>query len=441
MSIIKLLSKKQDKLLFTTPSHNQKAPFNKEYSSFYFDDFSEIDGFDNLSNPKGAILLAQGRASEILGAKYTYFITQGATTAILAAMKAIINPNDKVLVARNCHKSIFNGLILTHANVDWFMPETNEEWGIYTKIDTEKLEATFKINQYKAFIMTSPTYEGINSDIEKISLLCKKYNVYLIVDEAHGFLNNFNDKLPKSAIAQGADISINSLHKTAGALNQCALLNINKNIQNFQFEIFQKAINLFHTTSPSYPLLANIETCISYLNSDKGRKQIENLLSEIDELKIHLKQFGVNFYESEFHDPTKMLLQKEGISGFDLSDIMSNKYNIEDEMCNLNSCLYLTGLGTNRSKLNNLKSALKKAPIDSKFEFSKIDFQPFPLVKIQPYETFNKDYAFVNKNNSVLKISNEMILPYPPGIGLLYPGEAIQEWHLKYLNNDVEIMV
>lgn len=441
MSIIKLLSKKQDKLLFTTPSHNQKALFNKKYNSFYLDDFSEIDGFDNLSNPKGAILIAQGRASEILNTKHTFFITQGATTAILAAMKATINPYEKVLVARNCHKSVFSGLILTLAQVDWFLPENDENWGIYTQIDVEKLEATFKINQYKAFIMTSPTYEGINSDIEKISQLCKKYNVCLIVDEAHGFLNNFCDDLPKSAIEQGADIVINSLHKTSGALNQCAILNINKDIQNFECETFQKALNLFHTSSPSYPLLANIEACINFLNSTKGKKYIKNLLNEIENLKSELSQFGVNFYSNTNHDSTKLLLQKQGISGFELSDIVSNKYNIEDEMCNTNSCLYLTGIGTTKKKLNKLKNALKKPEVKSTYEFTKLDFQPFPLVKLQPYETFNKDYTYVNKNDSVLKISNQMILPYPPGIGLLYPGEAIQEWHLKYLNNDVEIMV
>ena len=441
MSIIKLLSKKQNKILFTTPSHNQKSPFNKKYKAYYNDDFSEIDGFDNLSNPKGAILIAQGRASEILGTKYTYFITQGATTAIHCAMKAIIEPNDKVLVARNCHKSVFNGLILTFAQIDWFLPENDEKWGIYTHIDVEKLEATFKLNQYKAFIMTSPTYEGINSDIKKISDLCKKYNIYLIVDEAHGFLNNFCNLLPKSAIEQGADISINSLHKTGGALNQTALLNINKHMQNVDFEIFQKTINLFHTTSPSYPLLANIEQCISFLNSTHGRNKITNLLNEISNFKDNLLQYNVKFYENENHDPTKILLQKEGINGFELSDVISEKFNIEDEMCNNNSCLYLTGIGTTKHNLNKLKNALKKIKTNPSYKFENQDFQPFPLVKIQPWQTFGRDYTYANKNDSILKISNKMILPYPPGIGLLYPGEAIQEWHLKYLGNDVEIMV
>ena len=441
MSIIKLLSKKVAKALFTTPSHNQKPSFNKNYSSFYEHDFSEIEGFDNLSNPKSSILLAQGKASEILGTKQTYFITQGATTALLAAMKAIINPADKVLVARNCHKSVYNGLILTASMVDWFIPESNEDWGFYTHISEEKLESTLQLNQYKAFIMTSPTYEGINSNIEKISQICKKYNVFLIVDEAHGALYNFSHKLPKSAIEQGADITINSLHKTAGALNQTALLNINKDIRNIELNEFQNAINLFQTTSPSYPLLRNIEECLTYLNSKQGKNEIDKLLIEIKKFKDELKHFDIDFYEASNQDITKIILRKNGLNCLKLSEILYNEFDIEDEMNSSNYCLFLTGIGTKSSKLNKLKNALKKIENSDNYEFEKYQFQPYPLVKIQPINAFNRDYKFVSKDEAILKISNKIIMPYPPGIGLLYPGEAIQEWHLKYLEDDVEIMV
>ena len=440
MSIIKLLSKKLDRIIFTTPSHNQKAVFSQEYTSFYKQDYSEIDGFDNLQNPVNSILMAQGKVSDILKTKQTFFVVQGATTAILAAMKALIKPSERVLVARNCHKTVFSGLILTGGVVDWFMPETDEKWGIYTKIDPKKLESTLELNQYKVFIMTSPTYEGVNSDINEISKVCKKHNVYLIVDEAHGALYNFSDKLPKTAIEQGADVSVNSLHKTAGALNQTAVLNISNTINNIDVTVFQAALNLFQTTSPSYPLLSNIEACFNFLNSKDGKKEIDNLILEIEKIKLELKRFGVEFYDDENRDPTKILLRKNGISGFDLSDSLFDEFNIEDEMTNQNSCLFLSGIGTTRQKLDKLKQALKKIQTNPSFEFENIDFQPYPIVKLQPVETFNCNFIYVNKNNSLLKISNKMILPYPPGIGLLYPGEAIQKWHLTYLNNDVEVI-
>ena len=233
MSIIKLLNKKLERVVFTTPSHNQKSYFSTKYGDFYKDDYSEIEGYDNLSSPRGAIKLAQAKASTIFNSKQTFFVTQGATTAILAAMKALINPGDRVLVARNCHKSVFNGLILTAGIVDWFMPETDEDWGIYTSIDPKKLAQTLELNQYKVFIMTSPTYEGVNSDISEIAKICRSRGVYLMVDEAHGSLYNFSSYLPRTALERGADVTVNSLHKTAGALNQTALLHISKDIQSF----------------------------------------------------------------------------------------------------------------------------------------------------------------------------------------------------------------
>ena len=263
----------------------------------------------------------------------------------------------------------------------------------------------------------------------------------LVVDEAHGALYNFSEILPKTALELGADISINSLHKTAGALNQCALLNISQNIQNIDVQVFQKALNLFQTTSPSYPLLANIEACINYLDSKEGENDINSLLLEIDKFKKELTRFGIHFYQSENYDPTKILLKKDGISGSELSQVLFSDFNIEDELNNDISCLFLTGVGTKKNKLDKLKNALKKVMTNPSFEPKKASFQPFPLTKIQPADTFSKDYIYINKKDSLLKISNKMIIPYPPGIGLLYPGEAIQEWHMDYLSNDVEVMV
>ena len=440
MSISKLLNKKQDRILFTTPSHNQRAIFNKEYEEFYKHDVSEIEGYDNLQDPKSAILMAQGKVSDILRTKQTFFVVQGATTAMLAAMKAIISPGDKVLVARNCHKSVYNGLIITAGLIDWFMPETDAEWGIYTYIDPDKLEQTLKLDDYKAFIMTSPTYEGINSDIELISNICKNNNTYLIVDEAHGSLYKFSPELPKTAIEQGADVSINSLHKTAGALNQCALLNVSNTTNNIDVEIFQKSLNIFQTTSPSYPLLENIENCISFLNSNQGALELSNLFRNIEKIKPELMRFGVEFYEDDNHDPTKLLFKKEGISGFELSNALFNDYNIEDEMNNSLSCLCLTGSGTTKAKLDKLKDALKKIPTNLSYRPEAVQFQPHPLVKLQPVSAFNREYVYVKKEDCLYRVSNKLIVPYPPGFGVLYPGEAIQEWHLSYLNCDVQVI-
>lgn len=441
MSIIKLLSKKPERILFTTPSHGQKSPYLPNLEGYYNWDYSEIEGFDNLADPSGAILMAQGRASDCFGAKNTFFLTGGATLGILAAMKSVIQEGDRVLVARNCHKSVYNGLVVTCARVDWLMPETNDYFGIYGEISPEEVENNLKLNQYKALVITSPTYEGVNSDIEAISKICKQYGVYLIVDEAHGALYNFSDKLPKTALEQGADFVINSLHKNAGAPNQCALLHVSNRIRDdFEWRQVQRAINLFNTSSPSYPLLACIEAAVTYLHSKEGKKAIDDLINNIEHFKKDLRKEGWEFYDNENSDPTKILIKRPDVSGLELSEKLFREFHIEDEMASDVCALYLCGIGTTRAKLDRLKNAIKKVKLTKQTQEPKASFQPFPFVKMLPFEAFYKDYAFVSKENAILKVSSEMIVPYPPGIGILYPGEAIQEWHLDYLGDDAGVI-
>lgn len=441
MSIIKLLSKKPERILFTTPSHGQKSPYLPNLEGYYNWDYSEIEGFDNFADPSGAILMAQGRASDCFGAKNTFFLTGGATLGILAAMKSVIQEGDRVLVARNCHKSVYNGLVVTCARVDWLMPETNDYFGIYGEINPEEVENNLKLNQYKALIITSPTYEGVNSDIEAISKICRQYGVYLIVDEAHGALYNFSDKLPKTALEQGADFVINSLHKNAGAPNQCALLHVSNRIRDdFEWRQVQRAINLFNTSSPSYPLLACIEAAVTYLHSKEGKKAIDDLINNIEHFKKDLRKEGWEFYDNENSDPTKILIKRPDVSGLELSEKLFREFHIEDEMASDVCALYLCGIGTTRAKLDRLKNAIKKVKLTKQTQEPKASFQPFPFVKMLPFEAFYKDYAFVSKENAILKVSSEMIVPYPPGIGILYPGEAIQEWHLDYLGDDAGVI-
>lgn len=444
MNLWKLINNNK-KTLFTTPTHGQKSPFFKELSEFYKRDLSEIEGLDNLSDPKGAIRAAQYRACEIYKTGRTYFSTQGATTCILAIMKAVIRPTDRILVARNCHKSVYNGAVLTNAEVDWILPDTKSEisqnFGIYGGIDPKQLEFQLKLNDYRAFIMTNPTYDGIYSDIEEIAKVCKQYNTYLIVDEAHGSLFNFSDSFPKTAIEQGADFSVNSLHKNAGSVNQCALLHVSSDI-NFDYKLIENSLNMFHTSSPSYPMLAIIEENINYLNSKNGLGEIDELVLNVLNIKKYFKNSPVQILDSTDQDITKLFIKMDGMRGFELSKILYENYDIEDEYCNDFGCLFLTGIGTTKAKLDKLRVALIRIS-ESKYEQQDApisDFQPNPLVKVPPNIAFYAKSTFINKEEAELKISSKSIIPYPPGCGVLYAGEAIQEWHMKYLEENVGVI-
>lgn len=339
MSLIALLKKKNRKSLFTTPSHGQRFFIFNKFRQFYRYDISETDAHD----PQKALLDAENKATKIYKSKHTHFLTNGSTSGIIASVLACTNKGDKVLVWRNSHPCHLNAIKLAGCEPVFYDVPIDEEWGIPSKVALELID----IKGVKAVIVTSPTYEGIVSDIQKLKDICQKNNTFLIVDEAHGALYPFSDKLPQSAV-NIADFTIQSLHKTAGGLNPTALLHVNCNIDA------KKALNMINTTSPSYPILTSIEANINYLNSKKGRKNLDNLIELLINMRKEIKNvvFGGD-------DITKILIKKEGLSGYELSEKLFEDFNIEDEKTNEMSTMLLCGIGTSCKKLNTLKRALK----------------------------------------------------------------------------------
>lgn len=339
MSLVSLLRKKNRKVLFTTPSHDGKLCIMHKFYQWYRSDISEVDAY----NPEDALKKAEQKAANIYKTKSTHFLTNGSTSGIIAAVLASCRRDDKLLIWGKSHPCHRNAGILAGAQIIEYELPYNEEWGIYEALRANDLEKILAKEKPKAIIVTSPSYEGIVSDIKSIRQLCEKYNVILIVDEAHGALYPFTEMLPESAI-QYADFTVQSLHKTAGGINPTALLHCNCDLD------IDSALKRITTTSPSYPMLATIEANINYLNSQKGRKKIEELLLAIKEVKAKLT--NLEFYGD---DITKILVKKKGLTGFELSEILFNKYNIEDERTNEKSTMLLTGLGTDSKKLKKLE--------------------------------------------------------------------------------------
>lgn len=445
MSIINIIQdfKKNHRLLFTTPSHGQGdfvAPLSLKYigKKFFTCDYSEIEGFDNLSNPKGAIKSIQDYASRVYDSKATFFLTNGSTSGIIAAMCALLGRGDKVLIARNCHKSVYNGLVLTGAVPIWIMPDYNKDWGIFEGISIEYLEELFYKNKdIRVFIMTNPSYEGVMSDIARIAAVCKKYNVKLIVDEAHGALWNFHKALGTPALLQGADIVVQSLHKTAGALNPSALLHIG-NFSSIEPRHIQEALNLITTTSPSYPLLLNIESTIKYLDSEKGKFKVFDLVKNVNRFIRSIKTIPNLEVYSGNNDVTKILIKVTNLSGFELSDILFNDYHVEDELANEKAVLLLTGLGTSKSKLKRLEKILfdlcsKNIKITENahhyFSYTPVE----PRLRYIPSLIWEKPCKEVDLKYSLSRVCMEAVIEYPPGIPILLPGEVIKKEHIEYL--------
>ena len=336
-----LIFKKTRNRLFTTPSHGGKFFITHKFYQFYKSDISETD----THNPQEALFASEKWASEVYGTVATKYLTNGSTSGIIASVLACVNKGDKVLVWENAHPCHKNAVELAGAEVVTYSLPMIDEWGIPVAATVELLEPFLKAG-VKAVIVTSPSYEGVVADVLEIKELCKKYNTFLIVDEAHGALYPFSDRLPQSAV-NIADFTVQSLHKTAGGLNPTAVLHTMTDLD------VSVALSKINTTSPSYPLLATIENNIKYLNSKKGRKKIEKLVTDIENFKQSCS--GVEFFEG---DITKILIKKLGLSGEELSEILFAN-GIEDERVNSKSVLLLTGLGTDYNKLDYLFKRLK----------------------------------------------------------------------------------
>lgn len=456
MSLIKLIEKfnRKKRILFTTPSHNQGEFINPKSlkllgKKVFKSDYSEIEDFDNLASPEGVILESQQKAAEIYQSKFSFYLPNGSTSGIIAIMLALLSQNDKVLIARNCHKSVYNGLVLTGACPIWITPKFNEEWGIFKPINANDVEKILSQHQdIKAFILTNPSYEGIISDISKIADVCKQYNVALIVDEAHGALWNFDKTIGTPAIYLKADATVQSLHKTAGALNPSAILHIAKD-SAIDLEKVQSSLNLINTTSPSYPILTNIEATINFLHSKKGKNEISKLINNISEFKMSLSNYeNIHIYYQN-NDITKILIKIDGLSGTNLSNILFDKYKIEDELNNEKSVLFLTGIGTTKKKLNILKKALikiskKQLKKGSETEQEMADDSTIicePKVALTPQKVHSLGYKTIKTEESVGHICKEIIINYPPGMPILAPGEIIQDEHLSIIKTHKTIKV
>ena len=348
MSLVKLLKKRNKKILFTTPSHSQKLAVYKPLKSMYKIDISETDAH----NPEKALSKAEKRAKKIYGTNSTSFLTNGSTSGIIASVLTCTNPGDKVMVWNNAHPCHLNAIRLAGAIPIFYDVEIDENWGIPVETSPDMIENYLNAYDIKAIIVTSPTYEGIVSDIKALKKVCEKNHAYLIVDEAHGALYPFSDKLPESAI-KIADFTIQSLHKTAGGLNPTALLHVNCGLNA------DKALSMINTTSPSYPLLASIEANINFLNSKRCRKKLNNLIECIKTLKNSV--VNVDFGGD---DITKILIKKDGMTGYELSEKLYEDFDIEDEKTNDISTMLLCGIGTDIKKLERLFRALRKIEKD-----------------------------------------------------------------------------
>ena len=408
------------------------------------DTTDEFDNLGTLTPATGPIKEAEELAAKAFGAKRTFFLINGSTIGNLAIAMGLTRKGQKVIVNRNCHRSILTGLIISGAEPLWIVPEKLSDWGLWGNIEAKDVETLLENNDdVSAVWITNPTYEGVVSDIESIAKICKKFDVPLIVDEAHGCLWNFNDKLPTSSLKLGADIVVHSLHKTGGSMSQSSMLHVSEN-SKICVEDVERALMLLHTTSPSLMLLGSLDAARANLQSERGQKQLSKaianakfLRSEIDKMEsIHHLKSGFGYKT----DVTKIFIKADGLSGKRLESILEIDFGIEVESASDEGLLVLSNMGNKRSDFEYLAQCLHKIDTHNYKDIYYLENKKHmpmltPIIKKSLRDAYFSEKEIIPKEQAVGRLSGEVVAECPPGISILLPGELITEEHLPYLTD------
>lgn len=403
-------------------------------------DITEIDGFDDLHHAETLIKDQEESAARLYKAEETHFLVNGSTVGILSAILGVTNRGDKILVARNCHKSVYNAMELNGLRPIYIYPEYEKDLQINGEVSGEKIEILLNENpDVKAVMIVSPTYDGVLSDVEKIAQIVHKRGIPLIVDEAHGAHFGFHPYFPENSNVKGADIVIHSVHKTLPSLTQTALIHINGEIVDR--EKVRKYLHMLQSSSPSYILMASIDRCMELLESE-GDTLFELYAQRIDVLRTELQGLKhLEILQTEQFDRSKFLIsvKKTGITSKKLADILLHTYHLQMEMTGGTYVLAMTALGDTKEGFERLKRALFE--IDQSLSDEKQeDYLPVELPKL-PLVCTNEEIERKKCGNeelilwkaSIGRISTEYAYVYPPGIPLIVPGEQITQEAIQVL--------
>ena len=443
---------KRNPVSFHMPGHKGSAIYKRfgfnEFLENYMDcDVTEIIGADNLFQTEGILKEAQDAYAELYDSNKSYLLVNGTSGGILAAILASVPKGKKLIMARNCHKSVFNALTLADIQPLYAYPELIQEHGISGAIPPGEIEKLLENNpDAEAVILPSPNYYGICSDIEAIAEIVHRYDKVLIVDQAHGahlkMFSKFGVRgLPKSAEESGADIVINSIHKTLASYTQSAILNLNSDrVSPYAIE---DKLQCVESTSPSYLLMASLDINAGIMK-DHGpllmREWAGNLdyfyeeAEKIQDLEFIGKVPGMDWTKLNFS------LGKLGITGDELENMLL-KYDIFIELYTGDLVMCMTGIGNTRTDIERLAGALREISENcrkngsGKKEHGKKEEDNKHLLAFKRSTIYEipKNKIRVPLLDAEGLICASSIIPYPPGIPLVCPGEKFDKGTLLYI--------
>lgn len=429
---------KSDYYGFHMPGHKRNSDVTQANLPYGID-ITEIEGFDNLHHAEEIIREAEVRAASMYHAEETHYLINGSTAGILSAVMGCTKKGGKILMARNCHKSVYHAVFLNELRPVYIYPEFDETMELNMAVSPEKIERLLEEHkEVQAVVLTSPTYDGVLSDIERISEIVHQKKIPLIVDEAHGAHFGFHPYFPENANTKGADVVIHSLHKTLPALTQTALIHLNgtridrRKIRNY--------LHIFQTSSPSYVLMASMDECLRMV-AEQGDVLFETYVKNLESKRGELKKLKhIRLMETEEFDRSKLvlsvkdtILKKENrvFTGKMLYERLLLEYHLQMEMAAGSYVIAMTSIGDTKEGMDRLISALFE--IDEELEKNSEEEKRYYLPRQEQVLTSFEVEGMRRMENvkslswkeSAGFISMEYAYLYPPGIPLIVPGERI----------------
>ncbi|MBQ3126192.1 MAG: aminotransferase class I/II-fold pyridoxal phosphate-dependent enzyme [Clostridia bacterium] len=415
------------------PGHKRQ---NYDYLAGAHLDITEIDGFDNLHDAEGLLRDAMADAAAVWGSDHAFFSVNGSTGGILAAIHACAGQGGTVLVARNCHKSVWHAIELCRLDPVWLTPPVADGCDIFASMPPEVVEDALEAHpDAKLVVVTSPTYEGVISDIAAIADAAHRRGVPLLVDEAHGAHLGF-PPFPNGAVGAGADIVVQSLHKALPSLTQTAIVHLKGSLVGA--EALRRALNIFETSSPSYLLMASCDGCARLLRERADLiAEWAAMLTEFRAAAAGLRHLQVFTPAGEGifgHDPSKLILSTRGtaLTGPALMARLRDEHKIELEMASSDYALAMTGLGTTREHLARLARALIAidSTVDDVPSPAAMTLPPPPDQAMRPADAIWAVKVPLPLCASEGRIAADYLWAYPPGIPLIAPGQRIDRMTL-----------
>ncbi|MBI5166585.1 MAG: aminotransferase class I/II-fold pyridoxal phosphate-dependent enzyme [candidate division NC10 bacterium] len=439
------------KVSFHTPGHKSGKGISTRFRQFvgpkiFTIDLTTLDEVDCLQKPVGVIKEAQELAAEAYGADHSFFLVNGTTVGNQAMILATAKPGDQVLVARNAHKSILAGIVLSGAIPRFFLPELDPELGIAWNVTGSALSTVMELYpQAKILCLTSPNYYGVAADLSTLIAKAKAQGMLALVDEAHGPHLRFHPDLPPSALESGADICVQSTHKIVGGMTQASMLHIKGD--RVDLGRLRGVLYLLQSTSPSYILMASLDLARMQMATE-GRKLLgkaielaEGARARINRIEgLYCLEAGLVERAGPYRlDVTKLTISTKalGLSGFQVSAILNAEFGVQVEMADLGNLLVIVSIGDRKDDLDRLVSAL--TCIATRAEKGAPPIKPLiPPIQgdrliLPPREAYFAPYEYVEVGEAAGRVSSEVVTLYPPGIPLLVPGEEVSPEVVDYL--------